>query len=96
MKKIHVGAVSQFGTKGYGFIEDKEGNKYFVHQKNVYNKTRLKVGSKVTFSVEETDKGLVAIEVKPFQTSSKFHIIPLLLAVSFVLHGIVLYAVFIK
>ncbi len=96
MMQMRVGTVSQFGAKGYGFIEDKEENKYFVHQKNVYNKSRLKAGSKVTFNVKKTDKGLVAIEVKPFQTSGKFKIIPVLLVVSFILHSIVLYAVFIK
>jgi len=38
MAKKMTGIVTQFGTKGYGFIAGDDGEKYFVHQKNVYNK----------------------------------------------------------
>ena len=37
MAKKMTGIVAQFGTKGYGFITGDDGEKYFVHQKNVYN-----------------------------------------------------------
>lgn len=64
MAKKMTGIVAQFGTKGYGFITGDDGEKYFVHQKNVFNKSRLRADTRVKFKVEDTDKGLVAIDVK--------------------------------
>jgi len=58
------GTVAQFGTKGYGFITGDDGEKYFVHQKNIYNKSRLRADTRVVFSTENSDKGLVAVNVK--------------------------------
>ena len=59
-----TGIVAQFGTKGYGFITGDDNEKYFVHQKNVFNKSRLRSDTSVKFKVENSDKGLVAIDVK--------------------------------
>ena len=59
-----TGIVAQFGTKGYGFITGDDGEKYFVHQKNVYNKSRLKADTRVKYKVETSEKGLVAVDVK--------------------------------
>jgi len=59
-----TGIVVQFGTKGYGFITGDDGEKYFVHQKNIYNKSRLKTDTRVKFRVETSEKGLVAVDVK--------------------------------
>ena len=64
MTKKMTGTVSQFGTKGYGFITGDDGEKYFVHQKNVYNKSRLKVNTRVKYKVETSEKGFVAVDVK--------------------------------
>ena len=64
MAKKMKGIVAQFGTKGYGFITGDDGEKYFVHQKNVYNKTRLRIDTRVKYRVETSDKGLVAVDVK--------------------------------
>ena len=64
MAKKMTGIVSQFGTKGYGFITGDDGEKYFVHQKNVYNKSRLRVDTRVKYKVETSEKGLVAVDVK--------------------------------
>ena len=64
MAKKMTGIVAQFGTKGYGFITGDDGEKYFVHQKNVYNKSRLRTDTRVKFRVETSEKGLVAIDVK--------------------------------
>ncbi len=64
MSKKMKGLVAQFGTKGYGFITGDDGEKYFVHQKNTYNKSRLRPDTRVVFNVESTDKGLVAVNVK--------------------------------
>ena len=59
-----TGIVVQFGTKGYGFITGDDGEKYFVHQKNIYNKSRLRTDTRVKYRVETSEKGLVAVDVK--------------------------------
>lgn len=59
-----TGIVAQFGTKGYGFITGDDDEKYFVHQKNVYNKSRLRVDTRVKYRVEKSEKGFVAVDVK--------------------------------
>ena len=64
MAKKMTGIVTQFGTKGYGFITGDDGEKYFVHQKNVYNKSRLRTDTRVKYRVETSEKGLVAVDVK--------------------------------
>jgi CspA family cold shock protein len=64
MAKTMTGIVAQFGTKGYGFITGDDGEKYFVHQKNVYNRSRLRADTRVKYRVETSEKGLVAIDVK--------------------------------
>jgi len=64
MAKKMTGLVAQFGTKGYGFITGDDGEKYFVHQKNVYNKSRLRTNTRVNYRVETSEKGLVAVDVK--------------------------------
>ena len=64
MAKKMTGIVVQFGTKGYGFITGDDGEKYFVHQKNVYNKSRLRTDTRVKYRVETSEKGLVAVDVK--------------------------------
>jgi len=64
MAKKMTGIVAQFGTKGYGFITGDDGEKYFVHQKNVYNKSRLKADTRVKYKVETSEKGFVAVDVK--------------------------------
>ena len=64
MAKKMTGTVAQFGTKGYGFITGDDGEKYFVHQKNVYNKSRLSANTRVKYKVETSEKGLVAVDVK--------------------------------
>ena len=64
MAKKMTGIVTQFGSKGYGFITGDDGEKYFVHQKNVYNKSRLSADTRVKYKVETSEKGLVAVDVK--------------------------------
>lgn len=63
------GKVKWFDTeKGFGFIEPDEGGKdVFVHRNNVPNldfQQGLEDGEAVEFSVEETPKGLSAVEVE--------------------------------
>ena len=64
MAKKMTGIVAQFGAKGYGFITGDDGEKYFVHQKNVYNKSRLRTNTRVKYRVETSEKGLVAVDVR--------------------------------
>ncbi len=64
MAKKLKGVVAQFGTKGYGFITGDDGEKYFVHQKNIFNKSRLKANTRVVFAADSSEKGLVATNVK--------------------------------
>ena len=63
------GKVKWFDVeKGYGFIEPEDGSKdVFVHRNNVENldyNQGLEDGENVEFYVEETDKGLSAVEVR--------------------------------
>ena len=71
MAKKMTGIVAQFGTKGYGFITGDDGEKYFVHQKNVYNKSRLRVDARVKYKVETSEKGLVAVDVQLIKLSAE-------------------------
>jgi CspA family cold shock protein len=60
------GTVKWFSEKkGYGFIEQEDGQDLFVHYSSIEMagfKT-LSEGQKVTFDVEESDRGLVAKNV---------------------------------
>ena len=50
--------------KGFGFIEVEDGKDVFLHQSQVPQGTYLNEGDKVSFEVEETDKGPQAINFK--------------------------------
>jgi len=71
MAKKMTGIVVQFGKKGYGFITGDDGEKYFVHQKNIYNKSRLRTDTRVKYRVETSEKGFVAVDVKLEKLSEK-------------------------
>jgi CspA family cold shock protein len=63
------GNVKWFDTeKGFGFIKPSDGSKdIFVHRNNVENlgpNQGLEEGEEVEFSVEETPKGLSAVDVR--------------------------------
>jgi cold shock protein len=62
------GKVKWFDVqKGFGFIEPNDGGKdIFVHRNNIPNlgiQQGLEEGENVEFSVEETPKGLSAVDV---------------------------------
>ena len=49
--------------KGYGFIENEEGKDIFVHKTQVPRGTFLNEGDKVSFEIEEDEKGPKAINI---------------------------------
>ena len=101
MTKKMTGIVVQFGTKGYGFITGDDGEKYFVHQKNVYNKSRLRANTRVKYRVETSEKGLVAVDVRLEKLSEKSkpltdNDIKFMLCALFVSQLVVAYFIFFK
>jgi len=61
------GIVKWFNNKkGFGFIEQEEGKDIFVHHTsiNMDGYKTLNEGERVTFDVEETDRGPAAKNVK--------------------------------
>jgi CspA family cold shock protein len=65
---VQYGKVKWFDSeKGYGFIKPEEGGKdVFVHRNNVESldyDQGLEDGEEVEFEVEETPKGLSAVNV---------------------------------
>ena len=101
MAKKMPGIDAQFGTKGYGFITGDDGEKYFVHQKNVYNKSRLRTDTRVKYRVETSEKGLVAVDVKLEKLSEKSkpltdNDIKFMLCALFVCQLVIAYFVFFK
>jgi len=61
---MSTGTVKFFNTsKGFGFIEPEDGSKdVFVHHNGLIDK--ITDGDKVTYEIEETQKGLSAIDVR--------------------------------
>ena len=101
MAKKMTGIIVQFGAKGYGFITGDDGEKYFVHQKNVYNKSRLRADTRVKYKVETSEKGLVAVDVKLEKLSEKSkpltdNDIKFMLCFLFVFQLVIAYFVFFK
>jgi len=101
MAKKITGIVAQFGTKGYGFITGDDGEKYFVHQKNIYNKSRLSTDTRVKYKVETSEKGLVAVDVKLEKLSEKSkpltdNDIKFMLCALFVFQLVIAYFIFFK
>ncbi len=60
------GIVKWFSDKkGYGFIEQENGPDVFVHHSNINAQgfKSLKEGDRVTFEIEQGQKGLTAVNV---------------------------------
>lgn len=49
--------------KGYGFIETEDGKDIFVHRTQVPRGTFLNEGDKVTFEIEEDERGPKAVNL---------------------------------
>ena len=63
-----TGHVKWFNeSKGFGFLEQENGKDVFVHYSAISGSgfKTLKEGQKVQFTVEESDKGLQAVNVEP-------------------------------
>lgn len=59
------GTVKFFNpVKSFGFVTGEDGKDYFVHITGLEPGTRINEGDKVTFDVEEGDKGPKAVNVK--------------------------------
>ncbi|MEA1992816.1 MAG: cold shock domain-containing protein [Euryarchaeota archaeon] len=50
--------------RGYGFIEPEEGEDIFVHRSAIPDGVFLNEEDEVEFEVEETERGLQAVELK--------------------------------
>ena len=67
------GTVKWFDDrKNYGFIEREVGEDLFVHFSNIEGEgfKTLKQGEKVSFEVEETERGLQAVKVQKIEAKS--------------------------
>ena len=103
MAKKIKGMVSQFGTKGYGFITSDDGEKYFVHQKNIFNKSRLKINTRVVFGIQNSEKGWEAMDVHlekgakaPSSESSPLSntVVKGMFVILFIIQALVVYKIF--
>jgi CspA family cold shock protein len=65
---MKTGVVKTVTDKGYGFIStDDSSDDIFYHENNLEGELAdrlLREGDKVTFEVEETEKGLNAINIQ--------------------------------
>jgi CspA family cold shock protein len=65
---METGTVKTVTDKGFGFISREGHDKdIFYHENSLEGELatrKLKVGDKVTFDVEETQKGLNAVNIK--------------------------------
>jgi CspA family cold shock protein len=63
---MKTGTVKWFNSeKGYGFIKMEDGNDIFVHFSAINSSgiKSLEEGQKVTFNVQEGNRGLQAVDV---------------------------------
>ena len=68
MSERIIGTVKWFnGSKGFGFIEQENGEDIFVHYSAIASDgyRNLEEGQRVEFSIEQSPKGLQAANVVP-------------------------------
>ncbi|QDP86285.1 cold shock domain-containing protein [Chryseobacterium sp. SNU WT5] len=60
---VKSGTITFFSEKGYGFItEEKSKENIFFHSNNCSE--MVKKGNRVSFEIEKSPKGLVAVDIK--------------------------------
>ncbi len=61
-----IGLVKWYNdTKGFGFIDSETGSQVFVHRSGLNENTKsLRNGQQVSFEVEDSAKGPMAVNVK--------------------------------
>lgn len=58
------GTVKFFNTmKRFGFIAGEDGKEYFVHESGLVEGTSIRENDKVSFEVEDGDRGPKAVNV---------------------------------
>jgi CspA family cold shock protein len=65
VRLLHKGTVKRWlNGRGYGFIgvDDRETD-VFVHNSDIEGRPSLRVGERVEFDIEETDRGPRAVNV---------------------------------
>ena len=61
---MQVGKIKVWNQgSGWGFIEGNDGEDYFLNVKHLRAGQNIRVGSKVKFDIEESQKGPQAINV---------------------------------
>lgn len=70
---MQQGTVKWFNAvKGYGFIEPSDGSQdLFVHHSNILGDRPLEMGERVQFEVEQTPKGLKALQVSVIEGATE-------------------------
>lgn len=66
-KEVNImnGVVKWYNPrKGFGFIENEEGKDIFVHRTQVPQGIFLYEGDKVSFEIEDSEKGPQAVNIK--------------------------------
>ena len=91
------GIVVKFdNVKGYGFIKytKGEGKDAFVHISNVEGKEELKLGQKVKFDIDYTNKGPVALKVIPGKLYTPPYAFFSLLAIIFIASIVAIFSIY--
>lgn len=72
MFNLMNGIIKFFNTsKNYGFITSDDGKDYFYHISGVEGEKVLNEGEKVSFEVEQGDRGEKAVKIKKLEDATE-------------------------